>query len=207
VFENGTVRAGEFVGSDGFAQGQEVIERAVELELEAGLIAVDERELARARELAEGSRHAAELVAGALGVDGVGQQAILDGPTAARFPPGGAHIFDEADFDIVGGLEAAVEGVGQILEAGLGLGGEDHGGGEHAVANGVLGRAALPFSGCRPVRQPAVFLRSFDTSFGTHKAFGTEWSRFDDITRGVGAESLDGWKWLIWNGLAIYEVA
>ena len=103
-------------------------------------MAMEDGELGCGGQFGEGGGHAADFVAGRLGVDGVGLQLGFDGPGAAQTPEGGDHVLDDAAFDVVDGVVELDVLVHEDVEAGAVLGGQDDALGEQAVADGVEGR-------------------------------------------------------------------
>jgi hypothetical protein len=153
-----------FVSHGEGAQEQEVVERALVDEVEAGFVTVYESERGGGGERGEGGSDGADGVGLALGVGGVFEQAGFDGPSAAHAPVRGNHFLDHAEFHAIGGLEA-VEVLGQqIFEGCAGFLIQDDAAGEQAVADGVLGRAMLPLRRGRTLRAGSVGARSQNAS-------------------------------------------
>ena len=128
-------------------QGEEVLESAAVHAVEAGFVAVQERELGVRGELGKGVGDDGNLVLVAFRGDGPIEQVGLDGPEPAETPERGGHLLDEAELDIVGRLELLDVFGKQDEEVGGGLVFEDYGFGEQAVADGVGGGTLLAFRG------------------------------------------------------------
>jgi hypothetical protein len=118
----------------------DILEGALAHVVEAGLIAMEEGELGRGGQPGEGGGQAADSVAGRLVVDGLREHVGFNGPGAAQTPEGGDHFLDDAELDVVDGVVELDVLVHEDVEAGAGLGGQDHALGEKAVADGVEGR-------------------------------------------------------------------
>ena len=92
--------------------------------------------------MAEGGGDAAEIrsaSARGLGIQGSGEEFVLDSPDTAEAPVGRGHFLNHAALDTVGGSEA-LEVLGAEGVKALGrFSGEHDGVGEEAVLEGVLG--------------------------------------------------------------------
>ena len=64
----------------------------------------------------EGVGNAIELVAFGFGLQTALEVAILDGPESTHTPVGGNPLLDDAQLDIVGGLEAVNETIENLVE-------------------------------------------------------------------------------------------
>jgi hypothetical protein len=92
----------------------------------------------------------------------------FDGPGAAETPVIHGHLLDKRELDFVHGLEAVNVLLKGFFEAGARLIAEDDAVGEQAVAQGVLGGAALPRFGFWSVRARPIGTRGQDLFFGSH---------------------------------------
>ena len=118
--------------------------------VEAGLVAVDESEIGRGGESAEGGGEAAEVVGFfVLAGETVIEKAALDGPEAANAPVGGGHFLDHPEFDAIDGCETIEVAGDQGVELGAGFAADEDTIGEQAMAQRIRRRAALPFRGFR----------------------------------------------------------
>jgi hypothetical protein len=118
--------------------------------VEAGLVAMEEREVGSGGEAGEGGGEAAELVVFfVLPGEAVFEEALLDGPEAAHAPVGGGHFLDHPELDAVDGVEVLQVTGDQGVELGAGFAAHDDAIGEEAVTHRIGGRATLTLRGFR----------------------------------------------------------
>src|SRR5882757_5928793 len=92
-----------FVWSLDLAEELDIFQCAVETALETGFVACQESEFRTAAEFGEAS---GDGVAGpGLFSGGFGEEIGFDATETALAPDGGGEIFDESDFDAVGGVD------------------------------------------------------------------------------------------------------
>ena len=92
-------------GVVGEAEDEDVVERALVHEVEAGFVAVEE---GNGRAVGEGGEGIGDAVEGGTGGLGGGlpvQEAGFHGPGPAQAPIGGSHVLDHAKFEAIGGPE------------------------------------------------------------------------------------------------------
>jgi len=132
--------------------------------MNARFVAVEEGEVGRGGEFAEGGGDAGRSAGSGVGIEGFGHAGILDAPGAADTPEGGGHILDHGAFDAIDGREA-LEVTGENgLEAFERLAWKDDAVGEKAVLHGVLRRAFLAFRSDRAAGLASVGARSVDST-------------------------------------------
>lgn len=139
MFGNGT----RFVWHGG-ADKKQVVKGALVEHVEAGFVAVHEREGGGVGKGLKGCGHTVDRGnVGGIGSVGI-EHVSLDGPGAAHAPGGGDHFLDEAELCGVGGLVA----LDVLGEEGLkGLGGfvlKDQTASQKAVAEGIMGSFFSP---------------------------------------------------------------
>jgi hypothetical protein len=143
VFGNGT----RFVWYGGGAEEKDVVEGALIVEMNAGLITVHEAEAGFGGEFLEGGGYAIERIGGGLGVGLILEQSGFDGPGAAEAPVGSHHLLDQAELHAVGGLEA-IEVLGEDgLETFGRFIAHDDLLGQEAMGYGILRRAPFAVGG------------------------------------------------------------
>ncbi len=123
-------------GADG-AKKQQVAERALVHGVEAGLVAVQQGERARAGKRTECAGYAVERFGGALLSYGLVHQASFDGPGAAEAPVRRSHLLDHPKLDAVGGLKAFEVLIEEGAKAFRGFVFKNNGAGQQSVANRV----------------------------------------------------------------------
>jgi hypothetical protein len=129
------------------AESEEVGEGSLISTVEAGFVAVEEVEFVASREFGEGGGHT--ITGGGVGAfaDFVIEQGGFDGPEAAESPGGGDHFLDGGVLDVIGGVEFLDVVLVDDLEGVAAFVVEEDAFRQEAVAEGVLGRAALAFFG------------------------------------------------------------
>ena len=115
--------------------------------MEAGFVAVEEGKFRGCSEFAEGAGDAGDVITFGEGVQFLGEEGIFDGPGAAEAPVGSGHLLDHAELDAIERAEAFEVFGEERVEALARFAGEDDTVGEESVAEGVEGRAKLPFRG------------------------------------------------------------
>lgn len=140
--------------------------------VEAGFIAVHEVQGGGIGEGLEGGSDTVDGRKGDGGFDGI-EHASFDGPGAAHAPGGTDHFLDEAELDVVGGLEAVDVGGKEGLEGFAGLVIEDEAAGEESVNEGVLGRMLLADFGDGAMRGLTVRPGCENAPLGRHIYAGT----------------------------------
>jgi hypothetical protein len=88
------------------AQEEDVVEGALVHQVEAGFVAMEQSQLGRGGELAEGSRDAGAGVTAGLGVQAASQELVFHGPGAAHPPVSSGHFLDHGLLNAIGGAEA-----------------------------------------------------------------------------------------------------
>src|ERR1035438_8022381 len=145
VFGNGT----GFVWYGDGTQEQDVIQRALIVEMKAGLVTVDEADGGLFGEILEGDGEAIERVGGLLGGGFIFEQAGFDGQGAAETPVGGDHLLHHEELHAIGGLEASEVVIhGRLETFGRFILHNDLVG-EQAMAGGILSRTPLALGGDR----------------------------------------------------------
>jgi len=151
-------------GGNGVADEEEVMEGALVHHVNARFVAVEESEVGRGGEFAEGGGDAGRSAGGGVGVEGLGHTGVLDAPGTADTPEGGGHILDHGALDAIDGHEA-LEVTGENgLETFERLAGKDDAVGEKAVLHGILRRAFLAFRSDRATGLASVGARSIDAT-------------------------------------------
>ena len=143
LFGNGT----GFVWYGGGAEQKDVVEGPLVHHVEARFVAVEEAKFRGCSEFAEGAGDAGNVVTLGLGVEFLREEGVFDGPGAAEAPVGSGHLLDHAELDAIERAEAFEVFGEEGVEALARFAGEDDTVGEEAVAEGVEGRAKLPFGG------------------------------------------------------------
>ena len=113
--------------------------------------------------------------AGVFGIDGFGlvvhfmvEEGGEAGAVAAAMPESDDHFVDDFAFDVVGGLEAVVKGIGELVEGGVVFGSEKDGLGGVAVAEGVAAGDGLALGGDGASGFGAVAAGGFDLGLRSH---------------------------------------
>jgi hypothetical protein len=115
------------------------------LGVEAGFVALQERELVIRGQAVKGRGGPGDLAAAAGVLHGLLEQFGLDGPRAAEAPGGGGEFFDPDVLEGADGGEALEQGVAVGHEVFGTLGAYEDLFGAQAVADGVAGTAGLAF--------------------------------------------------------------
>ena len=160
MFGNGT----RFVWYGGGTQEEHVIERALIVEMKAGLVTVHEAEGGFGGEIIEGVGEAIERIGGLLGGGFIFEEPGFDGQGAAEAPVGSNHFLDHAELHAIGGLEAIEVVIHDRLETFGRFILHDDLVGEQAMAGGILRRTPLALGGDRSGGARAIGPRSKNAS-------------------------------------------
>ncbi len=115
--------------------------------VEAGFVAIKEVEFVAGREFGEGGSHAIAGRGVSAASDFVIEQGGFDGPDAAETPGGGDHFLDGGVLDVIGGVEFLEVVLVDDLKGVAAFVVEEDAFRQEAVAERVLGRAALALFG------------------------------------------------------------
>jgi hypothetical protein len=160
-------------GGRDLTQEEQVVEGALVHKVEAAFVAVEEGEFGLGSEFAESGIHAGELAAGGLLLHGVFEHFGFESPGATEAPVGGCEFLDEAELEIVDGVEALDEDVPEGLEVAGALVADEDLFGEKAVAHGIGGGAGFAFGGDGPGGSGGVGAIGLETFFGDfHDGWG-----------------------------------
>ena len=160
VFRNGI----RFVWQIGL-HGEEHAQGAVEHAVEAGLVAIEERQGGGRSQFEEGVGEGLAAGLTALATHAVGEELIFDDPGTAETPIGGGHLLDHAEFELIGGSESLQIIRESCLEAIRRFVREDNAlGGEQAVLECILRDAAFTFGSDRAAGASAVGARGLDAT-------------------------------------------
>jgi hypothetical protein len=129
------------------AESEEVGESALIGAVETGFVAVEEVEFVAGREFGEGGSHAIAGRGVSAFADFVIEQGGFDGPEAAETPGGGDHFLDGGVLDVIGGVEFLDVVLVDDLKGFAAFVVEEDAFRQEAVAEGILGRAALALFG------------------------------------------------------------
>jgi hypothetical protein len=143
-------------------QQDQVLERPLVHEVEAGFVPVEQGKCRLGGERGEGLVHAGELAAAGLVLHGVGEHFRFEGPGAAHSPIGGGEFLDEIKLEIVERFEALHDDVEEHFEILRVLIADEDLFGEEALAHSVAGDARLSFGSKRaggPGRAGALIFR------------------------------------------------
>jgi hypothetical protein len=136
--------------------------------VKAGFIAVQQRQGRRGGKGVEGDDHLVHhpIHHPAVGLDGhlLIEHAGFERPGAALAPVRGAHFFDHAELDFVGGLEAVDVLLQENQEILARFAFHDHTFGAKAVTDSVQRGVTLPGWSGRPFRAGAVGFRRLNSS-------------------------------------------
>jgi hypothetical protein len=134
--------------------------------VEAGFVAVEQGEAMGIGGVLKGGSQQAGSVTGLGDVEALVQQLGFDGPGAAHAPPGGDHLFDDAELDAVGWLEALQVAGQDLRETGGRFVFQEYDAGEQGVAARVLRRDLFAGLGDRAARAGAIGSGGLDFSYG-----------------------------------------
>jgi hypothetical protein len=156
----------------------EVAEAAGAHEVESGLVAEQDVELGVGSGIGETHGEAVEIAeTGGASLHVELEGAHFGGGHAAHAPVGGDHFFDDILLDLVDRLKAGDVGLVHVAEGFGVFVGQQQGGGEDAMLDGVLRRPGLPFGSFGTAGERTIGAIRGSAFFGCFQQLTGGWPR------------------------------